>query len=70
MALSQGLQILNQRFKDQETWTDYQNLKLLYQMLRAKNVALPGMRDDFKANQVAAAFHPHEVKLAQYDELD
>lgn len=69
MALSQGLQILNQRFRDQETWTEYPNLKLLYQMLKAKNVPTWD-EDDFKANQVAAAFHPHEVKLAQHDETD
>ena len=69
MALSQGLQILNQRFREQETWTDYQNLKLLYQMLKAKNVPTWD-EDDFKANQVAAAFHPHEVKLALHDEID
>ena len=69
MALSQGLQILNQRFKEQETWADYQNLRLLYQMLKAKNVPTWD-EDDFKPNQVAAAFHPHEVKLAQHDEID
>ena len=69
MALSQGLQILNQRFKEQETWTEHQNLKLLYQMLKAKNVPTWD-EDDFKANQVAAAFHPHEVKPAQHDEID
>lgn len=69
MALSQGLEILHQRYKDRETWMDQQNLKLLYQMLKDKN--LPTWEDDeFRANQAAAAFHPHKVKMAQEQEID
>ncbi len=69
MALAQGLQILHEKFNDQETWSEYQNLRLLFQMLKSRNV--PTWDDeDFKPNQVAAAFHPHIVKAAQEDELE
>ena len=69
MALAQGLQILHEKFNDQETWMEYQNLRLLFQMLKSRNV--PTWDDeDFKPNQVAAAFHPHVVKLAQEDQSE
>ena len=69
MALAQGLQILHEKYKDQETWMQYQNLRLLYQMLKSRN-ASTWDDEDFNANQVAAAFHPHVVKVAQNDELE
>ena len=36
MALAQGLQILHDEYKDQESWMEYQNLRLLYQMLKSQ----------------------------------
>ena len=63
-ALAQGLQILHDKFNDKETWTEFQNLRLLFQMLKSRNV--PTCDDeDFTPNQAAAAFHPHVVKVAQ-----
>ena len=65
MALSQGLAILRGgRYRDREYWMEQQNLKLLYQMLKERNVPT-WEDDDFKPNQVAATFHPHRVKQAQ-----
>ena len=69
MALAQGLQILHEKFNDQESWNEYQNLRLLFQMLKSKN-APTWDEEDFKPNQVAAVFHPHVVKAAQEDELE
>ena len=69
MALSNGLDILHRRYRDRDSWVEQQNLKLLYQMLKDKNVAT-WEEDSFQANQVAAAFHPHRVKLAQEQELN
>ena len=69
MALSNGLDILHRRYRDRDSWVEQQNLKLLYQMLKDKNVAT-WEEDGFQANQVAAAFHPHRVKLAQEQELN
>lgn len=67
MALSQGLAILvsDDRFKDRESWVDQQNLKLLFQMLKERNIPTWEDGDEFKPNQVAAAFHPHVVEKEQ-----
>ena len=67
MALSQGLDILHKDYRD--SWQEHQNLKLLYHMLKDKNVST-WEDDGFKANQAATAFHPHQVEVAQEDELD
>ena len=67
MALSQGLDILHKGYRD--SWQEHHNLKLLYQMLKDKN-ASTWEEDGFKANQAAAAFHPHQVEIAQEDELE
>lgn len=67
MALSQGLSILHRedRFSDRESWVDQQNLKLLFQMLKERNVPTWEDGDEFKPNQVAAAFHPHVLEKEQ-----
>ena len=71
MALSQGLSILKEeeRYKERNYWIEQHNLKLLYHMLKERDI--PTWDDDeFKPNQVAAAFHPHRVKIAQDGEQD
>ena len=69
MALAQGLQILHEKFSEQETWMEYQNLRLLFQMLKSRNVPTWD-DDDFKPNQVAAAFHPHVLRVDKKDEQE
>ena len=65
-ALSQGLSILRDevRYKERNYWIEQHNLKLLYQMLKERDIPTWD-DDDFKPNQVAASFHPHRVKIAQ-----
>ena len=62
-ALSQGLDILHRKYKDPVAWTEHQNLRLLYHMLKEKN-AQTWDEDDFKSNQAIAAFHPHRIDVA------
>ncbi|MCY4541792.1 MAG: hypothetical protein OXB95_05275 [Rhodobacteraceae bacterium] len=69
MALAQGLHQLhlNDAHIGSEDWKEHQNLKLLYQMLKDRDVATWD-EDDFRANQAVAAFHPHVV--ATIDDMD
>lgn len=67
VALAQGLSILNEQYQEPEDWAEQQNLKLLYHMFRDRGIPTWD-EENFRANQAAAAFHPHVVKQAQESE--
>ena len=69
-AFAQGLSILRDRFSaNGSDWKDYENLRLLYGMLRERDIAT-WEEDDFRPNQVAAVFHPHRIDMAHDDTSD
>ena len=68
MALTQGFEILRAKYGERDVWSEQQNLKLLYGMLKERE--LPTWDEvDFLPNQVVAALHPHVVKSASETDL-
>ena len=69
MALVQGLEILHKVYKEPDSWKEHQNLRNLYKMLKDRNLST-WEEEDFKPNQVVAAFHPHEVVQSAGEEYE
>ena len=60
-ALTQGLEILNRDYKEEETWRQHLHLRSLHKMLAAKG-AQTWDEEDFKANRAVAHLKPHVIR--------
>ena len=69
-ALTQGLEILSQKYWKAEDWNEFSNLRQLYMALKNKGITTWDDEYNFKANRVAAMFHPHCIDTSLVMEDD